>query len=206
MAAVRLKGSGHRAGTATDKQRANNVPGEPGIWVFIFGDLLLFAYIFLLYLHYRSRAPELFARWQLHLNTDVGVAYTLLLLTSSLFVVFALRRIRLGNNRTAPRLVLGAMGCGIAFAGIKVLEYYTKVHAGITPATNDFNLFYYVLTGLHLVHVAIGVGVLTFMWRLARRAPDLSPLQLHLAEGCACFWHMVDLLWLVIFPLLYLVR
>ncbi|KKC04146.1 cytochrome c oxidase subunit 3 [Mycobacterium nebraskense] len=203
---MQLTRSGHGAETTTESQRANQVPGEPGIWVFIFGDLLLFAYLFLLYLHYRRHDPELFARWQRHLNTDLGVAYTLLLLTSSLFVVFALRLIRLGNNRTAARLVLGAMGCGVAFAGIKVLEYYTKVHAGITPATNDFYLFYYVLTGLHLVHVAIGIGVLSFMGWLARRAPDLSPLRLRLAEGCACFWHMVDLLWLVIFPLLYLVR
>lgn len=203
---MQLTRSGHGAEAAADNQRAKNVPGEPGIWVFIFGDLLLFAYIFLLYLHYRTHDPELFARWQRHLNTDLGVAYTFLLLTSSLFVVFALRLIRRGNNRKAPLFVLGATCCGVAFAIIKVLEYYTKVHAGITPATNDFCLFYYVLTGLHLVHVAIGVGVLSFMWWLARRAPDLSPLRLRLAEGCACFWHMVDLLWLVIFPLLYLVR
>jgi nitric oxide reductase NorE protein len=193
------------ARTATSR-RPPKIPGETGIWVFIFGDLLLFAYLFLLYLYYRGGDPELFARSQRHLSTDIGVAYTLLLLTSSLFAVIALRLIRTRNGRAAPHYVLAAMGCGVAFVGMKVIEYYTKVGAGITPSTNYFYLFYYILTGLHLAHVAIGLGVLAYLWWLARRAPDLSPLQVSLAEGCACFWHMVDLLWLVIFPLLYLVR
>lgn len=193
------------ARTATTSRRPRKIPGEAGIWVFIFGDLLLFAYLFLLYLYYRTGDPELFARSQRHLNTDLGVAYTLLLLTSSLFAVISLRLIRARNGWAAPHFVLAAMGCGVAFIGMKVVEYYTKVDAGITPGTNYFYLFYYVLTGLHLAHVAIGLGVLAFMLWLARRAPHLSPLRLSLAEGCACFWHMVDLLWLVIFPLLYLV-
>ena len=192
--------------TVTMYPRVQKIPGEAGIWVFIFGDLLFFAYLFLTYLHYRAGDPAQFARSQGRLNTNLGVLYTLFLLTSSLFAVIALRQIRAGNSRTAPLLVMGAIGCGVAFVWTKVIEYHAKVHAGITPSTNQFYLFYYVLTGLHLAHVAIGLGVLAFMWWLARRAPHLSPLRLSLAEGCACFWHMVDLLWLVIFPLLYLVR
>ncbi|MBB5161569.1 cytochrome c oxidase subunit 3 [Mycobacterium sp. AZCC_0083] len=192
--------------TATTSRGPRKIPGEAGIWVFIFGDLLFFAYLFLLYLYYRAGDPELFARSQRHLNTGLGVAYTLLLLTSSLFAVIALRLIRARSAGAATYFVLAAMGCGVAFVGMKVVEYYTKVNAGVTPGTNYFYLFYYVLTGLHLAHVAIGLGVLVFMWWLARHAPHLSALQLSLAEGCACFWHMVDLLWLVIFPLLYLVR
>jgi nitric oxide reductase NorE protein len=187
-------------------QRVQKIPGEAGIWVLIFGDLLFFAYLFLTYLHYRVGDPAQFSRSQGHLSTNLGVLYTLFLLTSSLFAVIALRQIRAGKRRTAPILVMGAIGCGVAFVGTKGVEYYAKVHAGITPGTNQFCLFYYILTGLHLAHVAIGLGVLGFMWWLARRAPYLSPLRLSLAEGCACFWHMVDLLWLVIFPLLYLVR
>jgi nitric oxide reductase NorE protein len=192
--------------TATTSRGPRKIPGEAGIWVFIFGDLLFFAYLFLLYLHYRAGDPELFARSQRHLNAGLGVAYTLLLLTSSLFAVIALRRIRARSAWAATYFVVAAMGCGVAFVAMKVVEYYTKVNAGVTPGTNQFYLFYYVLTGLHLAHVVIGLGVLVFMRRLARRAPRLSALQLSLAEGCACFWHMVDLLWLVIFPLLYLVR
>jgi nitric oxide reductase NorE protein len=194
------------ARTTTTSRRPRKIPGEAGVWVFIFGDLLLFAYLFLLYLYYRTGDPELFTRSQRYLNTDLGVAYTVLLLTSSLFAVTALRLIRARNGWAAPHFVLAAICCGVVFVGMKVVEYYTKVAAGITPGTNYFYLFYYVLTGLHLAHVAIGLGVLAFMWWLARRAPHLSPLRLSLAEGCACFWHMVDLLWLVIFPLLYLVR
>lgn len=204
MQLTRNSQRGSEAAITNPQER--KIPAEAGIWVFIFGDLLLFAYLFLLYLHYRTGDPELYARSQQRLNTDLGVAYTLLLLTSSLFAVLALRLIRARNGRTASHLVLAAMGCGAAFVSIKIAEYYTRVSAGITPNTNHFYLFYYVLTGVHLGHVAIGLGVLAFMWWLARHAPRLSPLRLSLAEGCACFWHMVDLLWLVIFPLLYLVR
>ena len=204
MQLTRSDHSGAR--TARTSRRPRKIPGEAGIWVFIFGDLLLFAYLFLLYLYYRTGDPELFARSQRHLNTDLGVVYTFLLLTSSLFAVIALRLIRAHNGSMAPHFVLAAMVCGVVFVGMKIVEYYTKLDAGITPGTNFFDLFYYVLTGLHLAHVALGLGVLAFMWWLARRAPSLSPLRLSLAEGCACFWHMVDLLWLVIFPLLYLVR
>ncbi|STZ44198.1 cytochrome c oxidase subunit III [Mycolicibacterium gilvum] len=166
----------------------------------------MFAYLFVAYLHYRRPNPNSFAAAQHHLNVDLGVIYTLLLLTSSLFAVLALRRIRSGHTTAASRLVIATIGCGLAFVVLKVTEYQSKVAAGITPGTNQFYLFYYLLTGLHLVHVIIGLGVLTFLRWLARRASHLSPLQLSLAEGCACFWHMVDLLWLAIFPLLYLVK
>ena len=192
--------------TAITNPCQRHIPGEAGIWVFIFGDLALFAYLFLLYLHYRTGDPALFARSQRHLNIDLGVVYTLLLLTSSLFAVLAMQLIRSGNGRRAAYFVLAAMVCGVAFVGVKVGEYYTKAHSGITPNTNNFYLFYYILTGLHLTHVVVGLGVLAFAWTLARRAPNLSRLRLSLAEGSTCFWHMVDLVWLVIFPLLYLVR
>ncbi|WP_432246421.1 cytochrome c oxidase subunit 3 [Mycolicibacterium sp. ELW1] len=199
-----------REGAATQvapaSSRTRRIPGEAGIWVFIFGDLVVFAYLFVAYLHYRSDNPDSFAAAQHHLNVDLGVVYTLLLLTSSLFAVLALRRIRGGRATAASRLVIATIGCGLAFVALKVTEYHSKVAAGITPGANQFYLFYYLLTGLHLVHVIIGLGVLTFLRWLARRATYLSALQLSLAEGCACFWHMVDVLWLAIFPLLYLVK
>jgi nitric oxide reductase NorE protein len=185
--------------------QSKRVPGEPGVWVVICGDLVLFGFLFLTYLNYRLHDSSLFARSQRALSTDLGVIYTLLMLSSSLLVALAVNRTRERSSAGAP-LVLGAMGCGLAFAVLKTVEYHAKVHNGITPASNRFFLLYFVLTGLHLAHLVIGLGVLTYLWTLARRAPGLTPGQCSFAEGCACFWHMVDLLWIVLFPLLYLVR
>lgn len=88
---------------------------------------------------------------------------------------------------------------------VKAFEYHEKFAAGITPKTNDFFMYYFVLTGLHLAHVVIGLVVLLIFAR-RNRAP--APTSTHIAffEGAACFWHMVDLVWIVIFPLLFLVR
>ena len=183
------------------------VPGEPGIWVVIFGDLLVFSVIFGTLLVTRAQDFESWAAAQRHLNVGVGVVYTLILLTSSLFVVRAMALMRAGDHQRAPRYVIMAMACGLAFAVIKVFEYAGKVHAGITMQTDSFYLFYFFVTGLHLAHVLLGMGLLTLMWFLARRAgtPAMGD-SMRYAEGCACFWHMVDLLWLVIFALIYLVH
>lgn len=88
---------------------------------------------------------------------------------------------------------------------MKLLEWGDKLSAGITPATNDFFMFFFTLTGLHFLHLLIGMVVLGFLVRASRR-PLPTPRQLAYVEGGACFWHMVDLLWIVLFPLLYLVR
>jgi nitric oxide reductase NorE protein len=193
-------------GTFGNKE-SSKVPGETGVWVFILGDLLIFGYIFTVFLAYRAHHSAVFASSQRHLNVDFGVTYTLILLTSSIFVVRAMSLIRAGDRQRAPRYVLVAMACGLAFAVIKLFEYSTKLHAGITPKTNDFYLFYFFLTGLHLAHVLLGMGVLTALWFLARRAgtPAMGN-NMRYAEGCACYWHMVDQLWLIIFPLIYLLH
>jgi nitric oxide reductase NorE protein len=88
---------------------------------------------------------------------------------------------------------------------VKVFEYHEKISAGITPSTNEFYMYYFVLTGLHLAHVVIGLAVLLALSRLARK-PEPSRTHIAFFEGGGCFWHMVDLLWIVIFPLLFLVR
>ena len=179
-----------------------HLPGEVGAWVFILGDMTIFAVLFATYLVGRSHDVRLFDHSQAALNQDFGAANTLILLTSSLLVVFGVRSIR-ERRRPAPWLFLGALACGIAFSSLKVLEYVSKGHHGITPATNDFFMYYFVLTGLHWFHVILGMIVLLVLTRLARK-PELTPQQLTFVEGGACFWHMVDLLWIVLFPLLYL--
>jgi nitric oxide reductase NorE protein len=168
--------------------------------------MLLFGFLFLSYLAYRAQDAATFSLAQEQLAPSLGVLYTLLLLTSSLLVVRGLAAFREGSLATARLLVGGAAVCGVAFAVLKVVEYHAKVAEGITPQTNRFFLFYFLLTGMHLLHLTIGLGLLSYFWRVCGRSAPEAASKESLVEGCACFWHMVDLLWLVLFPLLFLVR
>lgn len=188
----------------TRRKAEPHVPGEAGVWVFILGDMVIFGILFATFLYYRADRPGVFAESQHALNQNYGAINTLLLLVSSLLVVMALRAVRM-KRPVASRLVAGAFGCGLAFSAMKVIEYTEKVGDGLTPSTNEFFMFYFVLTGLHWFHLLVGLAVLTSMFVLARKR-ELSTRQFGFFEGGACFWHMVDLLWIVLFPLLYLVR
>lgn len=188
---------------------AKHVPGEPGLWVLLLGDLAVFTVLFGVFLHQRARDSQLFAESQDTLNRNAGAVNTVVLLTSSLLVVFAVMSFRDARRRhLTPRLLAAGAAVGALFVVVKVFEYYEKVSAGITPGTNDFYMYYFVLTGLHLAHVLLGLGVLLVLSRTTRTPPTTEPSRTHLAflEGGACFWHLVDLLWIVIFPLVFLVR
>ncbi|BDB39634.1 hypothetical protein IWGMT90018_00800 [Mycobacterium kiyosense] len=109
------------------------------------------------------------------------------------------------QSRHAPKFIVGASICGAGFLVIKIVEYTEKVQHGITPYTSNFFMYYYVLTGLHAFHLLIGLAVLTGLFKLTRQ-PDMGAKNYSLFESGACFWHMVDLLWIVLFPLIFLVR
>jgi nitric oxide reductase NorE protein len=181
------------------------VPGEAGVWIFILGDMTVFAVFFVVYLVERSENRQVFALSQQTLDKHFGAANTVFLLISSLLVVLAVRAMRVAARNIAQRAIVGAFLCGIAFVVVKVFEYHERIAAHETPSTNGFYLLYFVLTGLHLFHLVIGLAVLIVLWSMARR-PGLSTNQWSFFEGAACFWHMVDLLWLVLFPLIFLVR
>jgi nitric oxide reductase NorE protein len=186
-------------------KQTKKIPGEEGVWIFILGDISVFAVFFTYYLIQRSKHVDLFDLSQATLNKNFGAVNTVFLLISSLFVVLAVRAMRGAERILAQRLIVGAFLCGVAFIVVKVFEYSERIAAQQIPTTNSFYLLYFVLTGLHLFHLIIGLGVLTALLFLARRA-DLSKHQWAFFEGGACFWHMVDLLWLVLFPLIFLVR
>ncbi|KJS08955.1 MAG: hypothetical protein VR73_03685 [Gammaproteobacteria bacterium BRH_c0] len=182
-----------------------HMPGEEGVWVFIMGDMTVFALFFLVFAWYSGQAPELFAASQATLNAGYGLFNTCLLLTSSWFVVLAMNAVRHRLDRQAAVLFVLAACCGLGFSVIKVLEYGEKIGAGLVPVTNDFYMFYYILTGLHFVHVVIGMIVVLFMALRAWRGVNLRT-HLSFLEGGASYWHMVDLLWIVLFPLIYLMK
>lgn len=183
---------------------SRRIPGEQGTWVFLFGDMLVFAAFFATFMVERSKAPEVFdaARKTLHVN--IGLVNTLVLLTSSLFVVAAIGGLRTRARTIAARALLIAIGCGVVFVALKVTEYVLLVGAGHTAGANHFYLYYFILTGLHLLHVCIGIVVLVLLLTQTRRT-GLSATRLAVIEGGGCFWHLVDLLWIILFPLLYLV-
>jgi nitric oxide reductase NorE protein len=180
-----------------------HLPGEVGIWVFVLGDMTVFALFFAAYMFYRGQDADLYVASQASLDQNIGVVNTLLLLASSWLVALGVHRIRVdGPSRGSALFGLAAL-CGVAFAALKVFEYRHQAALGHILTTNDFYMFYYVLTGIHLMHVLIGLVVLTYLWHTSRRH---SAADLMLVESGATYWHMVDLLWIVLFPLLYLAR
>lgn len=185
---------------------ARRVPGEPGIWVLLGGEFLVFTALFVALLGTRAADPSLARAAQPMLHRDVGAINTLLLLTSSLLVALAVSARRAGRTVAVPRMLAGALLCGTAFAVLKVSEYHSLYSAGITPATNSFLMYYFVLTGLHLMHVAVGLCVLAALGRAGRSTPAPGRADARLFENGGIYWHMVDGLWLIIYPLVYLVH
>lgn len=188
--------------TAEHKPR---LPGEAGIWLMITGDGILFSLLFGLFLSYRSAELTLFANSQAQLNQVLGLFNTLLMLTSSWLVASGIHMARGDKPPQATRLFYAAALCGLAFMVVKYFEYSAKIRMGITLSTNDFFMFYFVYTGIHLLHVVIGTGVLVTM-AIYLKSGNLNAIKIRNLESGASFWHLVDLLWIVLFALLYLVH
>jgi nitric oxide reductase NorE protein len=188
--------------------RQRRLPGEPGIWVFAILDMLIFAEMFGIYGWYRADQYEAFQAAQDRVIPLFGLAYTVILLSSSWFVVMAVSAARKGQLAFAGKLVQVGLALGASFAVIKLIEYGLKVASGITPVTNDFFMFFFVLTFVHLLHASAGLGVLVYMRRRIRALPigseNLHSKDMRVIEACAIYWHMVDLLWIVLFALFYL--
>ncbi|MCW2856542.1 MAG: heme/copper-type cytochrome/quinol oxidase, subunit 3 [Marmoricola sp.] len=174
------------------------------MWVLIAGDMVIFSLLFGSFMSARMKHPEVFETGRHALDFHRGGINTLLLLTSSWCVAMTLKALRTDRDRAALRwLGFGILG-GVAFAVSKVLEYVAEVHSGHTPASGDFFMYYFMMTGIHLAHVIVGTLVLSVFWFRLRRPTEQRSLAGF--ESAAVFWHMVDLLWVVLFPLLYLVR
>ncbi|MGE2692549.1 cytochrome c oxidase subunit 3 [Mycolicibacterium pulveris] len=181
----------------------SHLPGEPSMWFFVIGDLMIFAVYFVAYMYYRGQDHAVFLESQAKLNTDIGAVNTVVLLTSSLFVALGTSAARSGKTADAYRLFWLALAGGALFPVLKAFEYIPEILAGLTPGTNLFFMFYFVMTGMHLCHVFLGLVILSFIVRNLRGP---APPRIILVETGATYWHMVDLLWLVLFALLYLMR
>jgi nitric oxide reductase NorE protein len=193
------------ASAVTDAQRGRTVrtPGDGHMWVMVLGDLIIFGAYFMIFMVYRAMKPQEFLASQEHLNVNIGVLNTLVLLASSWFIARSVQAARVDNHACALRLTyLGGL-CGVAFIVIKACEWSTKIAQGYTISSNEFFMFYYMLTGVHLFHVSLGLLILGVVVRELRNP---RRRRMFMVESGATYWHMVDLLWIVIFALFYVMR
>jgi heme/copper-type cytochrome/quinol oxidase subunit 3 len=167
-----------------------------GIWLFLAGELLIFGGLVVTFILLRSRHPE----WGAHAGHTLGAAgafNTMVLLTSSLTVVLAHQAAGLGKIVKAQRLLAVTLALGLVFLCVKAYEYNHELHEGFTPVTNLFWSYYYLMTGLHGLHVVGGLVALGVVAVGARQHP-------HRIECAGMYWHLVDIVWIFLFPLLYL--
>lgn len=196
--------------------------GKLGIWVFLIQEMLFFSALFVAYIVYRATHPEIFEYGSQYLDPKMGAINTVVLLTSSLSAAWAVRCAQLGQKRGLQIALAITILCALAFLGIKYLEYSHKVHIGALfgryfeptvlpggeapPAhTGMFFSIYFAMTGLHGLHVIVGIGI--FLWLLLRaRRGHFTPDYYGPVDYAALYWHLVDLIWIFLFPLLYLIH
>ena len=175
----------------------------PGVLVFVIADMIVFCMLFVGFMIERRSKLAVFDASAATLDVGLGMLNTLILVTSGLCVVLAVHAARSGQRAATRGWLLASMVVGIGFGVTKVAEYGSKIGHGITMHTNDFYMFYFALTGAHFLHFIGGMIALAALWFMAGREPVNCRL-FGLIESGALYWHMVDLLWIFIFPMLYL--
>lgn len=187
-----------------------------GMWLFLANEVLLFAGLFCGYALYRFLYPVTFKLASAHLDVTLGTVNTVVLITSSLTVAMAHHYAHHDRSRLAGVLLLLSVAAGLAFMGIKAVEYSHKIDEGLlpgrfysyaglqAPGASMFFTVYFLATGLHAFHVLIGIGVLTWMGVRALRNEFHHNHSIPV-ELAGLYWHLVDLVWIFLYPLLYLV-
>lgn len=180
-------------------------PGDLAIWFFIFAELLAFGIFFIAYAFARAHNVALFDASQQHLSRTSGAINTLVLITSSYFMVRAVAAIKQDYSSICARWIAAAIGFGGIFLAIKLIEFYGKFSSGITLSTNTFYMFYLSLTIFHFMHVILGMVILTAVM-LKAKAGGYGAKNHTGVETGASYWHMVDMLWIILFPLIYVIH
>jgi cytochrome c oxidase subunit 3 len=201
-----------------------------GMWAFLAQELLFFSGLFVAYGVFRSWYPEMFVEASSHLSRPMGATNTIVLLFSSFTAAMAVRSAQMSKKVATRHYLLITIVCAFIFLFIKYLEYGHKFHDGLLPGhffghqyggifgaipadaevpelPNNAHIFfsiYFVLTGIHGIHVAIGIGVL--IWIMIRNERnEFSKEYFTAVDLAALYWHLVDLIWIYLFPLLYLI-
>lgn len=190
---------------STPQTPAHYPPGDLAIWIFILAELAAFAAFFGAYAFTRMHHVELFNTYQLTLDRRAALINTVALITSSYFVVRAVADMRNGDNRGCTAWLVAAIGMGGVFLAVKVAEYAHHLSQGIRLSTNTFYMFYLSLTFFHFMHVIMGMIILSAVAVKAARGGYSAAKHTGVDTG-ASYWHMVDLVWLILFPLVYVMR
>ena len=186
-----------------------------GMWVFLVTEVMFFGGLFMAYLLYRFLYPDAFAAASHELDVTLGTINTAVLITSSLTMALAVHAAQLGQRRLLLLFLIATMVLGGVFLGIKSVEYYHKFAEHHIPGpgfefekehfrhAQIFFSLYFIMTGLHALHMIIGLGIMTWMlwwsWRGIITAEYYSPIEIS-----GLYWHFVDIVWIFLFPLLYL--
>lgn len=199
--------------TASDALHLDDFGARLGMWLFLVTEVVLFGGLFLAYAYLRNRYPGEFHHAGAELNVALGLTNTLVLLTSSLTVALGIDALVRGRPRRTLGWIAGTLGLGLAFLAIKGVEWAAKFHHGLYPNARHLGTLppgeqvffglYFTMTGLHGLHVVVGLGVLGVMAvRVARGTirPD-RPVYL---ENAGLYWHLVDIIWIFLLPLFYL--
>ena len=187
-----------------------------GMWLFIGQEILFFSGLFMAYIAYRWMYPTTWLSGADALDKGLGTLNTVVLLTSSLTMAFAVRQLQADKPKESIRYIHATIGLGMVFLLIKSVEYAHKFEEGILPGLHYsastvegmaglFFGVYFALTGLHAIHVIVGLGLLAWLARKIRHG-SVNQDNHVLAENIGLYWHLVDLVWIFLFPMLYLVR
>jgi cytochrome c oxidase subunit 3 len=184
------------------------------MWLFLFTEVLLFGGMFLVYSVYRSMHSPAFHEAAAELDVVIGTANTVILLTSSLFMAMSISALQRGNRTASMRLQALTIVLGLVFLVNKYFEWSAKIHHGVYPGSEEllgrehgqilFYGLYYAMTGLHGLHVVAGLVLLGIMLGLTA-AGRITAADFGRLENAGLYWHLVDLIWIYLFPLFYLI-
>ncbi len=178
-------------------------PGGILLWIIIYLELITFGFA-LVALAYSSREnPELYHRSRLMLNSSLGVLNTIFLLTSGFCMAMTVKFFKQQEYKKSSQFTLASMILGVMFLFVKAIEYNSKIEAGLDITYNTFFTYYWLLTLFHVIHVLVGLVILLFIYFGLKKKTVTTELED--VEAGAAFWHMCDLIWLLLFPVLYLI-
>jgi nitric oxide reductase NorE protein len=178
-------------------------PGDPDMWLFVVFESLVFTSYFCVYLYSRTQHQQAFLEAQAALTTSLGILQTVALLTSSWAIARCVQETRAARYAAAQRFAFITAGLGVVFLAVKIAEWVHLIGGGHTFTSSDFMQHFFFLTSIHAIHLIIGFVVLGV---LVRQLLDPGCRSTHTIETCSTYWHTVDLFWVVIFALLYVVR
>ena len=187
--------------TKIDYKNIYYPPGGILLWIIISLELITFGIALIALVVSSKNDPQLYHDSRLELNTTFGAINTLFLLTSGAFMAAAVHQFKVGNYHNTSKYILWSMLGGVFFLILKGIEYYLKIESGHTLGYNTFYTYYWLLTAFHVIHVLVGLTILSFIIR----ALEKEKLLITDLEAGAAFWHMCDLIWLLLFPVLYLI-